>query len=308
MKLLVTGASGFIGRNLVKRLPRDCDITALYHTAIDYPGFLRANGLSHVRALQVDLADAEQVQARVGSSWDAIVYLAANANPSRSVESPTFDLKANTLSALNLLASCSTEFFLFLSSGAVYDGLTGRVSPASPLAPRLPYAVSKLATEHYLRFYCERSDRIARLTVLRFFGAFGPHEPSRKIYTKMVEAFAARGDREFAIRGDGSNLIDAMYVDDAVDGLLAVLFDRGGGGTFDFGSGHPLAIEQLVRRAAAVWGIDAVHIRRQGTTAEPIAFQMDPRPFAERFGFQASIPLEEGLQRLARFLEQSHSR
>ena len=51
-----------------------------------------------------------------------------------------------------------------VSSGAVYDGLTGEVTPATPVSPRLPYAISKLASEQYLRFFAERRGTRRRAT------------------------------------------------------------------------------------------------------------------------------------------------
>ena len=111
---------------------------------------------------------------------------------------------------------------IFFSSGAVYDGLTGLVSPESKLNPKLPYAISKLASEQYIQFFAKKG-QIENYIILRFFGAFGPYEPERKIYTKLVRAFALEGKDEFVVRGDGKNLIDAMYVDDTIDGILKVM-------------------------------------------------------------------------------------
>src|SRR6185436_9943957 len=83
MKLLVTGASGFIGRNLLAALPRDWQVTAAYHRDASFPEFLRKRELAHVTALRVDLADGGAVAALDDKqrSYDACVYLAANGDP-----------------------------------------------------------------------------------------------------------------------------------------------------------------------------------------------------------------------------------
>lgn len=309
MRVLIPGASGFIGRNALLRLPREYEITALYNSSAGFPNFLSAQGLEHVRALQLDLTDRGQVEEQLGAcpTWDAVLFLAANGNPSRSAESPAFDLTSNTLTVLNLLEICRTDRFIYFSSGAVYDGLVGMVGPDLPVAPRLPYGVSKLATEYYLRFFRECAGRVGRCAILRFFGAFGPFEPPRKVYTRLVEAFALRREHHFALRGDGTNLIDAMYIDDAVEAVLKVLHSPDPDGIFDLGLGTPLTIDELVRRAAACFGIGEVEVEHHGTTEEPIRFKMDPQPFARRFGFQATITLEEGLQRLAVDLSRKQS-
>ena len=307
MNVLVVGASGFIGRNLLKVLPEDVEIIALYHRSADFPDFVRSSGFDHVQPVRVDLTDADQVrsQLRGVEDFDAVFYLAANGDPTVSVEQPGFDLRINALALVNLLEICGAGHFIYMSSGAVYDGLKGPVSPAVEVAPRLPYAIAKLAAEHYLHFFHQWQGQIARLTILRFFGAFGPHEPARKFYTRLVQAFAFEGEREFVVRGDGTNLIDAMYVDDTVRALLQVWQSEGDGGVFDFGSGEPLTIDELVRRAAATFGVEELEIEHRGSTAEPIEFSIDPQPFCQRFAFGRQYSLEEGLLSLHAFLEEN---
>ena len=138
---------------------------------------------------------------------------------------------------------------VYVSSGAVYDGLHGAVTPATPVSPQLPYAISKLASEQYLQFFCERRGTVDSYVNVRFFGAYGPYEAARKITTKWLQALA-RGEREFVVRGDGRNLIDFMYVDDAVDGFLALVKAQGARLTVDFASG---IADQRQRHRARRW-------------------------------------------------------
>ena len=88
--------------------------------------------------------------------------------------------ESNTVALVTFLEHCSVNHLVYLSSGAVYDGLVGAVSPETPCSPRLPYAISKLAAEQYVRFFSERRHRPASYINVRFFGAYGPYEPARK--------------------------------------------------------------------------------------------------------------------------------
>ena len=297
MKLLVTGASGFLGRNLLLGLPAGIDVTAVYRSAA-FPPFLAASRLEHVTALRADLSQPEgaAVVAAAGP-FDACVFLAANGDPALSVERPAFDLVSNCVSLVNLLERCSFGRLVFLSSGAVYDGLEGPVSPESCPRPRLPYAVSKLAAEGYVRHFC-RQGTVERAAIIRFFGAYGPHEPSRKVYSRLVRRFGIEGGNRFTIRGDGTNLIDAMYVSETVRALLLVMAapppDRM---VLDLYSGTPLTLTDLVRRAAAVFGV-APEIDYEGEVPERIDFHSVDRTMAERFAFTPSVDLESGLVRL----------
>jgi len=302
MKLLLTGASGFIGHNVLVRAPRDWEIVAVYHRTPGLEAFVKAQGLSNVRVEQCDLLDGEAVQAlaqRIGRPT-AMLYLAANGDPAASAERPRWDLESNTTAFVTTLERCPADHVVYVSSGAVYDGLTGMVTPATPVSPLLPYAISKLASEQYLRFFAERRQSVSSYVNVRFFGAYGPYEAPRKITTKWLAAIDA-GQREFVIRGNGQNLIDFMYVDDAVDGFLALVQAAGTRATVDFASGTPISVNAVVETMARVAGVE-VAIRHEGAVAEYIEFQSADTTMRDTFGCRPRVSFESGLQRLRAFL------
>ena len=303
MRVLVTGASGFIGHNVLLRAPRDWEIVAVAHRTRGLDDFAAEHALANVRVVACDLTDAGAVArlaAEVGRA-DAALYLAANGDPGASAERPRWDLESNTLALVTFLEHATVDHLVYFSSGAVYDGLTGPVSPATPVAPRLPYAISKLASEHYVRFFVERRGTLGSYINVRFFGAYGPYEPARKITTRWLLALAD-GQREFVLRGNGRNLIDFMYVDDAVEGMLRLVRARGTSTTVDFASGTPVSVNDVVASMARVLGVD-VRIRHQGETEEYIQFHTVDRAMRDRFGFAPSVSFDDGVRRLADFFE-----
>ncbi len=301
MHVVVTGASGFIGRNALLRAPRDWRVTAVANRSHDLEAFVREHGLDHVNVLHCDLCDPEQVRAAAAAAGaaDASLYLAANGDPARSAHDPGLDLRANAVALVTFLEHWPVRHIVYLSSGAVYDGSSGEVTPKTPVSPVLPYAISKLACEQYVRFFAERRGRPASYINVRFFGAYGPYEPDRKITTRWLLALDA-GQREFTLRGDGRNLIDFMYVEDAVDGFLTLVKSAGERVTLDFASGAPVSVNEIVAAMARVLGVD-VSVRHEGTTEEYITFRSADRTLGEHFGVHPATTFDEGLRRLHAF-------
>ena len=305
MKLVVTGASGFIGHNVLLRAPREWAIYAVYHSTPGLEQFVQQHGLSNVRPVRCNLLNESEVQSlarTIGGTPDAMLYLAANGDPAASAARPRWDLESNTVALVTCLEHCPANHVVYLSSGAVYDGLTGAVTPATAVSPRLPYAISKLASEQYLRFFAEHGDKVRSYINVRFFGAYGPYEAPRKITTRWLQALA-NGQREFVIRGDGKNLIDFMYVDDAVDGFLALVKADGARLTVDFASGAPVTVNDIVTTMAATLGVD-VTVRHEGVVPEYIQFRSADTTMRDRFGVAPSVSFADGLKRLSAFLTQ----
>lgn len=306
MRLLITGSAGFMGRNALLQFPRDWEITAL-HRPDDgaFARFLKRHDLTHVRAQACELSNAEHVAAafqRLDSEWDQCLYLAANTSIPFSVAHPEIDLASNTIGLIHTLEHARIGHLVFVSSGAVYIGCNGLVGPETSLSPNLPYAISKLSAEYYANAMHTHRANPANATIVRFFGAYGPYELARKLYTRAVRAFAFERSPEFTVMGDGNNFIDAMYVDDAVAAFRAIL-ERPAHGveTIDLAEGARVTINEIVTRAAQTFGMEA-HITHEGESSEYKTYFVDPQAFIDRYGVAPQVDLEEGLRRLARHL------
>jgi nucleoside-diphosphate-sugar epimerase len=139
--------------------------------------------------------------------------------------------------------------------------------------------------------------------IIRFFGAYGPYEPERKIYTRLVKRFCLERKRSFTVYGDGRNLIDAMYVDDAVKGILKVIESEASNLTLDFCSENPITINELVYEAARIFGVGMPKLLHEGHTEEYILFHVSGRKMEESFDFRPKVKLNEGLRELAEWLQ-----
>jgi UDP-glucose 4-epimerase len=310
VNFLITGASGFVGRNFLLRAPADWRILAIYHNDAGFPDFVSRLNRPGVTAAPCDLSNPAEVAAlfeRHGQAWDSCLYLAAKVDIPWSVREPKQDLLLNSGSLLNVLEAIRVGRFIYFSSGAVYDGSSGEVRPDMPVAPTLPYAISKLACESYVRCYCERKQSIGAYLVVRFFGAYGPYEAPSKVYNRLIRAFALEHQDTYTIYGDGRNLIDAMYVDDAVTAIELMLAGKHWNDTVNLAGGRPIPIETLVREVGEALGVPAVKIVKQGIANEHNEFWGSTQEMGEHFGFECRTLLAEGITRFRDFVVRESS-
>jgi nucleoside-diphosphate-sugar epimerase len=305
MDVLVTGASGFVGRNFILRSPTDWRILALYHKDASFSEFVSRLNKPNVTAVRCDLASQEEVASlfeRHGRDWECCLYLAGKVDIPWSVQEPKQDLLINVCPLLHVLDCLRARRFVYFSSGAVYDGLQGEVQTNAQLSPTLPYAISKLTCERYVQFYSHRKRSIEKYLIVRFFGAYGPYEAPHKIYTRLVLALALEGKGSYTIYGSGQNLIDAMYVEDAVDAIQRMLTANHWDVTVNLAGGHPRTIEALVREVGEALGVGSLCIEKEGVAHESNQFWGSTREMQDLFGFEAQVGLSAGVRRFASFL------
>jgi UDP-glucose 4-epimerase len=304
MKVLVAGGSGFIGKNFLLKTPSDWECVGTYNTSYDFTDFLNSNNLSHVTPSRVEMRDADSVKnafKETGAEFDVCLYVMGNSDIGLSRREPLTDLSYNINSLLNLIQTVKVRKFIFMSSGSVYEGHKGLVNPSLRVAPAIPYSVNKLASERYIEYFQKYSDQIDNFICLRFFGAYGPMETDRKLYTNLIKAFYIEGRSEYTVLGNGKNFIDAMYIDDAVEALLKIAASDKGNVIADLCFGHPLTINELVIEIGRIFGKKII-LKHEGSAAEYTTFFAATQTMESLFGFKPGISLSTGIMNFARYV------
>lgn len=281
LELLIAGGSSFIGKNLIENLPPDWNVFATYFSNSDFPNFV--NKFSNIKTIKFDVTapDFNLLPKKV----DMIIYLAANSDPRKSIEDPANDLKVNALGVINILSNIKCKKIIYFSSGAVLLDNSN-----------LPYANSKIAGENYVKFLASKNN--FNYVILRLFETYGKYSPKRKIFRRLCEVFE-RGEKSFEIYGDGTNLVDPMYIDDCVTALIKIIKSESSNIIIDLCRGKPISITDVAKTIASVYGIKP-NLTYKGTATERVYFKGDPTALKRIFGFEAKIDLSEGIKRWRR--------
>ena len=287
-RVLVTGAGGFIGSHVLSDAPLDWDVVALSMRP----------GPDEARGEWATFASLDALPPAItGSPFDAMIHLAGNADHGLATREPWRDVQATAVLGARLLSSVRAQRIVMLSSAAVYAGLAGAVGPELAVQPVMPYALSKLYVEGFVR--SRVADGAADgAVVIRLYNAFGPGERPTRLVPAVVAAI--RSGATFRLTGAPDSLSDPVHVDDVVAALIAAV-SATVSGTWDLcgGDPHPL-LEQVVRIADALDAeppsVDLVPDRSQ----TPIMFHSDPHPLADALRIPLPRSFKEGVQAYAR--------
>jgi nucleoside-diphosphate-sugar epimerase len=301
MKILITGASGFIGRNLVPRLA--CSGRELY--LMDRS--VRRPVPAHVRFMKADMTDSASMRRLSNMAprlFDVCVNLAGHTDMAESVSNPVMDLVENAVSVMNLLSVFKFKRLIHISTGSVYDGQSGMASADKPIIPKIPYAISKYVSELYIKSFEKIRQNPSQYIILRLFNPYGPQEDPKRFIPRLVRLFGLQRKRRLVIRGSGTAMVDPMHIDDCVDAILKAVSAKTFNRVIDICRGNPMTLIELAGRIASIFGITP-RVTCAGASEEEIRFYGDPGPQSRLLGFRPRVSLREGIERYADFLRLS---
>lgn len=301
MKVLITGAAGFIGSHLVERLLAQGHAVRVLDNLSTGK---RANlpSTDNVEFLEGDIRHVPTVQSAV-QGMDAIVHLAAVASVQASVDDPVGTHATNFDGTLHLLEAArhaGIRRFLYASSAAVYgDNESLPIREDVTPNPLTPYAADKLAGEYYLRFYAAKFG--LDTTAFRFFNIFGPRQDPSSPYSGVISIFTDRLAKRqpVTIFGDGLQTRDFVYVGDLAALLADAIPSRASAGqVVNVGRGQQSSLLDLI---AALEKISGKTLERNHAAARVGDIRhscADTRRLQQLFGTVPKIDLATGLSSL----------
>lgn len=281
-KVLVTGASGFIGHPLCQRLQQ-------YQAEVFGVSRFQRESNRSMRWIQADVADLDEMQRIVTSvKPDLLFHLAADSSASRSLEAVRSTLQGNLVSTVNLLTLMTEVGGRVILAGSLEEPDEGEFSIASS-----PYAASKWASTIYAQMF----QQLYHLSIVkaRIFMVYGAGQLNFKKLIPYVTMALLNG--EAPQLSSGQRLIDWIYVDDVVDGLIAAALSPQDG-VFELGSGTLTSIAEIVQRLNQMIN----------PKIQPLFGALPDRPMEQvrvaniadsmsKLNWQPKVSLEEGLAR-----------
>jgi len=318
LRILVTGAAGFIGSHLCERLlARGDDVIGVDNFDPLYDPNIKRRNLAdfqnHERFAfsDVDLCDA----AALGAFWkrncqgvQAVVHLAARAGVRPSLVDPAGYERFNIAATVHLLELAAGEAssglkFIFASSSSVYGN-----HPKVPFSeadnvdhPISPYAATKKACE----LFCYTYHHLYQLpvTALRFFTVYGPRQrPDLAIHKFTARILAGR---EIEVFGDGANSRDYTYIDDILDGVVAAIDRCAGYEIINLGSKNPVRLDDMIRTLEEAIGVKAKLRRLPQQPGDVDRTFADVAKAKRLLDYEPAMPFTEGVKRFVEWYRET---
>ncbi len=301
-RVLVTGGAGFIGSHLVDALLADGVYTV---RVLDSFATGRRENLAHclndIELVEGDIRDLETIEEAV-DSVQVILHEAALPSVSRSVKAPVTTSAVNVDGTLKLLSAArrsGVRRVVLASSSSVYGDSSDLPKHEDlPPKPLSPYAVTKLAGEHFCKVF---SDIYGLETMaLRYFNVFGPRQDPTSQYSGVIARFISCALQRipYTVFGDGAQSRDFSFVDNVVHAnLLALKVPRASGEIVNVACGSTVTLTQMIEELNRLAGESIPVLYAPARLGDVKHSQASVARAAKVLGYEPLVDFPEGLRR-----------
>ncbi|MFJ8477139.1 dTDP-glucose 4,6-dehydratase [Kitasatospora sp. NPDC094011] len=302
MRLLVTGAAGFIGSTYVRalldgRYPGYEDARVTVVDKLTYAGN-RANLPAHhprLEFVQGDICDLPLLLDLL-PGHDAVVHFAAESHVDRSIEAAADFVHTNVAGTQNVLEAClrtGVQRVVHISTDEVYGSIEqGSWTEDWPLLPNTPYAASKAGSDLIARSYWKTHG--LDLSITRCSNNYGPYQHPEKLIPLFITNLL-KGE-QVPLYGDGRNIREWLHVDDHCRGIQLVLTRGRAGEVYNIGGGNERTNVAITHKLLELCGQDESLVRRVADRkGHDLRYSVDESKIREELGYAPEVAFEDGL-------------
>ncbi len=303
MRLVVTGAAGFIGSHLCDRLlEAGHEVVGIDGYVPFYPREMKERNLAKAQTsknftLHETLIEKAANLESILKGASAIYHLAAQAGVRASWGDDFAGyVEHNVLGTQKLLEAAvnvKVPRLIYASSSSVYGDVNELpLRESMALSPVSPYGVTKLAAEHLVHLYGKAND--LSVTSLRFFTVYGPRQRPDMAFHRFLKA--VRDSQPITLYGDGEQTRDFTFIADLVDVLQCALVQGKAGLVYNVGGGQRISVLKVLEAIATVTGREVRIDRQAGQKGDMRDTLADTAQAARDLGFVPKTPLATGLK------------
>ncbi len=297
MRILVTGGAGFIGSHIVDAYMAQGHEVLVVDSLWEHGGGRRQNIPERALFMHMDVRDENLTRIFQDFKPEIVSHHAAQHSVAIRLRDPRYDADVNVMGLINILENCvrgGVRKVIFASSGATF-GTPERLpmNEQTPQIPESPYGITKMVSEHYLRFY--KTEHNLDYTALRYGNVYGPRQdPNGEagvIAIFIGKFLAGQGVR---IDWDGEQTRDYVYVKDVAHANVLAL-ERGGGGRYCIGTNKRTSVNEIYRALCEISGFDAPLERGPRRPGDARDAQFDYALAQAELGWTPSTGLMDGM-------------
>jgi UDP-glucuronate 4-epimerase len=329
---MITGAAGFIGSTLAKRLLERGDtltgvdnLNDYYDVSLKEARLAQLTSSSHFSFIKADIADRDAMSTLfAGNAFDSVVNLAAQAGVRYSIENPAAYIDANLVGFGNILEGCRQSgigHLVYASSSSVYGSNTKLPFSEKDNVdhPISLYAASKKANELMAHAYAHLYGLPA--TGLRFFTVYGPWGRPDMALFKFTKGILE--GQPIPVYNRGQMVRDFTYVDDVVEGVIRVLDQppgKGGGASepdrsasapwriYNIGNSARVQLMDYIQALEKALGRKATLELLPMQDGDVPATEADVSALESDFGYRPQVGVEEGIKRFVEWYRSYYSK
>jgi UDP-glucose 4-epimerase len=296
---LVTGAAGFIGSAIAKRLISEGNIVITIDNLSTGKEDVIPDGCIFIKG---DDYDEKIINQLYQYNFDTIIHIAGQSSGEISFENPVYDLQTNTQSTLMLLdyaQKTGCKEFIFASSMSTYgDHENPYVNEQTLPVPKSFYAVGKLASENYMRIYSDMYG--LKCTALRFFNVYGIGQNMDNLKQGMASIYLALAlkNRHITVKGSKERFRDFVYIDDVVDSVIKSI-NRENGNQFEaynVSNAHQIHVYEIIDIIEKTLPFKVTHEYIESTPGDQMGIYGDFSKIEKDLGWKGTISFEEGMR------------